>query len=287
MPTEDYITDLYDYLDRDWSSYGKLRRFKTKQEIYDTAEEYFKTHKDTAWMLSNTIYLDKEVDKYISTRKIEMDSEWKNLSYLWERLYDKLLDAIDKELEKYDDEIFEAHNLKMHEAFYESCNYEHWDDLFYNCMEWWYEDFQYQLKEELGQYFDWNKQVEYIGRTSSFYLGNRHTDSNHSVDIADEMLSDIVNSLPNNCDGAYVSEVWDTRRLELYDRGWDKDGLTDEEVMEKCIDQIIKELPEEIESRLHDQKVIREVLKEYKDNQVQWFKDYVADRAEYDEVFNS
>lgn len=63
--------------------------------------------------------------------------------------------------------------------------------------------------------------------------------------------------------------------------------LTDEEVMEKCVDQIIKELPEEIESRLHDQKVIREVLKEYKDNQVQWFKDYVADRAEYDEVFNS
>jgi hypothetical protein len=101
------------------------------------------------------------------------------------------------------------------------------------------------------------------------------------------MLSDIVNALPNNCDGAYVSEVWGTRRLELYDRGWDKDGLTDEEVMEKCVDQIIKELPEEIESRLHDQKVIREVLKEYKDNQVQWFKDYVADRAEYDEVFNS
>jgi len=75
MQTEDYITDLYDFLDRNRFNYGELRRFKTRQEIYDTAEEYFKTHKDTAWMLSNTIYLDKEVDKYISTRKIEMDSE--------------------------------------------------------------------------------------------------------------------------------------------------------------------------------------------------------------------
>lgn len=287
MQTEDYITDLYDYLDRDWSSYGKLRRFKTKQEIIDTACNYFQAHKDIAWMLRQTINIDKEVDIYIAKRKIEMDSEWKNLSYLWERLYDKLLDAIDKELEKYDDEIFEAHNLKMHDAFYEAGNYEHWDELFYNCMEFWYDDFQYKLKEELGQFFDWYKQIEQIGRTSSFYLGNRHTDSNHSVDIADEMLSDIINALPNNYDGAYVSEVWGTRRLELYDRGWDKDGLTDEEVMEKCVDQIIKELPEEIESRLHDQKVIREVLKEYKDNQVQWFKDYVADRAEYDEVFIS
>jgi hypothetical protein len=75
MPTEDYITDLYDYLDRDWSSYGKLRRFKTKQEIIDTACHYFQAHKDIAWMLRQTINIDKEIDIYIAKRKIEMDSE--------------------------------------------------------------------------------------------------------------------------------------------------------------------------------------------------------------------
>jgi hypothetical protein len=34
----------------------------------------------------------------------------------------------------------------------------------------WYEQFQDTLKEELGQYFDWNKQIDQIGWTSSFYL---------------------------------------------------------------------------------------------------------------------
>jgi hypothetical protein len=37
-------------------------------------------------------------------------------------------------------------------------------------MEDWYNQFQDTLKEELGQYFDWWKQIEQIGRTSSFYL---------------------------------------------------------------------------------------------------------------------
>lgn len=288
MPTEDYITDLYDYLDRDWSSYGKLRRFKTRQEIYDTAEEYFRTHKDTAWMLSNTIYLDKEVDEYISTRRMELDTEGNIVSYLWERMYQKLYDAVENELKKYDDEIFKAHNLKMYDAFYESGNYEHGDELFYNCMEWWYEDFQYQLKEELGQYFDWWKQIDQIGRTSSFYLWRRHYDSNGKWYLEDDIIDDVTKYLPNDCNGSTVDYDYNqTERLVLRDRWYNEENMSDEDILELTTDKIIEQLPEYIEWLLHDQKVIREVLKEYKDNQVQWFKDYVADRAEYDEVFES
>ena len=288
MPTEDYITDLYDYLDRDWSSYGKLRRFKTRQEIYDTAEEYFRTHKDTAWMLSNTIYLDKEVDEYISTRRMELDTEGNIVSYLWERMYQKLYDAVENELKKYDDEIFKAHNLKMYDAFYESGNYEHWDELFNRCMEDWYDQFQDTLKEELGQYFDWWKQIDQIGRTSSFYLWGRHYDSNGKWYLEDDIIDDVTKYLPNDCNGSTVDYDYNqTERLVLRDRWYNEENMSDEDILELTTDKIIEQLPEYIEWLLHDQKVIREVLKEYKDNQVQWFKDYVADRAEYDEVFES
>ncbi len=204
---------------------------------------------------------------------------------VWEKMYQKLFDTVNGMLKWYNQDLFESHNLKMYDAFYESGNYENGAELFERCMEDWWYDFNQSLKDE-G--IDFEKQIERIGRTSSFYLGRWHTEHWWSRDnIVDEMIDELLDEVYTWW--ASLDKNQDTDEIELYSRWRDEslDKYTDDELIEKLVDEVIEYAPKRIGDLLHNQVVMLWLIDDYKVNQVTRFNERVADRAEYDEVFNS
>ena len=198
-----------------------------------------------------------------------------------QELYEKLRDKVMNVMNEYPKEMFTSHNLKAYEAFNASCKYEKWDELFWK----WCDDEFYNFTEDLKvEWIDFNKQIEQVGRTSSFYLGNRHCDLWHYYsyswtyeDMCQEMLEKITDYYTKN--NASLDIIDD--RVELYSRWYNDESMTDEDILNDLVSSLCEDMERVVEWELRKQKVMYELLKEYKDNQVKSFEQRVADYAYY------
>lgn len=286
MLTENIKEELFDHLDYNYSMYGERRRFKTQKEIYECAIQYLKEHLSDEELLKNCRDVDAMVQEYINDNLIKVDADGNIESYLWERLYEQIRDKITSIVSsKYPIEIFGMHNLKMYKASHKCWNLDTTDkkkeEIREMCMQDWYDQFMYTLKDEFWEYFDFWKQVEQVGRTSSFYLWKWHEWYNRWFDdIVMEILEDILDDVIDGTEWASV-QIVDENRIELYNHWYSWKPYT--EILQMCADKILEDLEKDVDYRLKEQKIIYEELKYYKDNQERLFDERVADYAYYED----
>ena len=220
------------------------------------------------------------------------DSKKESLLY---PLIDKVCDELDKGftdtvayLQKNDD-AFQMMNLKLHDAsFYAYKDLENdypalykatiddETDLFYRFVEDSYDQFEEWIKENFkGKEFrDFTIPV---GRTSSFYLGDNNVEHSNRYGDGGKIL--VESTLENLLDEEYgyyncgfpLTEEGKIDRQKFYD-----DFRT---YMEESFDEIVYvasgEFKEAVEYRYEDAVKIYDYIKDFKENQVKYFKSWL------------
>lgn len=188
------------------------------------------------------------------------------------------------------EEAFGSMNLKLYDAFYyfgsdemkeefpltyKNNNSREYDDFYWFCEDS-YRLFEEDLKENLG--IDFSEMQNYIDKTSSFYLHDCNIideDRNGDIDYS-YAISEFVNYYCNNQYGNFISF---NKNLKI---------LVNECVPAECedeIDYIINDLYNDVVNYCKDIITVYEIIKNFKDNQVEYFKEYLEcqeERLEYE-----
>ena len=202
-------------------------------------------------------------------------------SYIYQttkELLQKEIDACIKLLkdsrEKWDEQL----DLKLHDACMANIDFEHndakitFDDnaqtrWFYDFCETSYDWFVEDLKEAKG--IDFDKLKEQVGHTSKFYLGNLHENTNCAP--AGRFWVYVL---------ASASETFDNGEIVLHDDLTINDDDFEGEDVEQDVAEmleVLKYLRKEVEATLDPIIFAYDTIKDFKDNQVENFREYVRD----------
>lgn len=143
--------------------------------------------------------------------------------------------------------------MSEHGLFYWFCDRE------YDCYKEWAE----------GHNIDLNKIMKYVGRTSSFYLTDLHSNYYYGMDC---LLYDFINNVASdyyiNIDKKTLELSIDEFRVEDDEEDW-----THDEAMED-LKLIAEDLYNYVVEELKDAKIVADFIDNYMDNQVEVFKEY-------------
>ena len=184
------------------------------------------------------------------------------------------------------EEAFQSMNLKLYDAFYyfgsdemkeefplvyENNNGREYDDFYWFCEDN-YDMFKEDLQESFG--IDFSEMQNYIGRTSSFYLhdGNNicfdkygNVDYNTSIDW---FISNLYGLEYINLENGFIYLNEDDYEEE------------ERELIENDLDYIINEFYNDVVNYCKDIVTVYEIIKNFKDNQVKYFKEYLECQEE-------
>lgn len=187
------------------------------------------------------------------------------------------------------EEAFQSMNLKLYDAFYYFMSDEmkkefplaysdnegrnECDDFYFFC-----EDSYNMFKEDLEMNFgiDFSEMQNYIGRTSSFYLHDSSIveleNNNHKYEgiYFDGTIYQAIDYYFNNEYGNYIG-IKDCKVIV------DNDNL---ENCEEEIDYIINNLYNDVLNYCKDIITVYEIIKNFKNNQVKYFKEYLECQEE-------
>ena len=140
-------------------------------------------------------------------------------------------------------------------------------ELFYSFCQDAFSTFQDMTFEDMEHYIDFSDIVDYIGRTSSFYLTEMHNDYKNKFavalyHIASDLISDIELKTENN-----MVKVDFEQTMEFYD--------DDYEHLAVDLTYIIDGLVEHIENILKDVKMAYNYIENFKKQQEEMFTKYV------------
>lgn len=191
--------------------------------------------------------------------------------------------------------MFESMNLKLHYAAtldlakYPLCKkYQQENDcnLFQDFCNISYDLFVEDLKENFN--IDWSETHFYIARTSSFYLYDFYATYNQTLQI-DEMIYNFYNKYIGNNDFQDLTINLkinsDDLKLEIEFQEYDIENNYDydEEDMEEisiALDYFIEDFYNDFINHCKDIEIVYKQIKDFKDNQVQYFEDYLKNFEE-------
>lgn len=212
-----------------------------------------------------------------------MNIELTTNSYIFQsakRLLQKELDKCFKLLKDNEEKWNNYMDLKLHYACTENVDFEHYDAKitfdnevqsrwFYTFCDDMHEQFLNDLMTVKG--IDFNELKDNIGRTSSFYLGKLHNNEKDkyccalteaSYEFATYYGDELTFS--ENENGIYLTI---------------SDDIADEEI-EKTVNDML-EMTEviysDLKNKLDEIIYVYDYIKDFKDNQIEYFKDYVKD----------
>lgn len=193
------------------------------------------------------------------------------------RLAEEALNRCFKKLKENEKKWNESLNLKL----YDCCGMNEFEteygkivlnddvasDAFYTFCESSYDMMLEDLKENNS--INFVDIADYIGRTSSFYIGKAHNNEKDKYTVALAMLSDTW----NNSDVEHLeTEKGFTIRDDVF--------LENEDDIEQYINDMLdiaQNVEKEFEEAFHEIEVVYDYITSFKENQVEYFKDYVLD----------
>lgn len=173
---------------------------------------------------------------------------------------------------KQNKEMFDYMDLKLHDVSYYyytemekdfPLTYESDKDIFYTFCEDSYDTMVEMLNE--AHFIDFDKMRHQVGRTSKFYLHNWY-----DKDI-DFMLYNILSD---------ISVWWYTDYINIYNGVVSADENEEKEAIEP-LEYLATDFYKDFMDAIEDIKIVYNYIKDFKDNQVGYFKDYVQDNEEY------
>lgn len=183
-------------------------------------------------------------------------------------------------IRKYDSEAFEAHDLKCYDAFYhydERFTEEEMNENFDLFCDREYEDFTEDVKEEMN-WWTFDELIERIWRSSSFYCWKYTDDYVYNWGMLYDIINDEVRDLLI-LDHWYRIEVYnDELIISKFDWGWEE--IENEEIENILIENVIEDLEDEVKYRVEKQVKLWEILKWYKEKELEHYKDFLDYRFE-------
>lgn len=209
-----------------------------------------------------------------------MNIELTTNSYIFQsakRLLQKELDKCFKLLKDNEEKWNDYMDLKLHYACTEDISFEHndatisfdskaQDDWFNFFCEDSYNLFLEDIKESKG--IDFDELRDNVGRTSSFYLGKLH---NNEKDKYCRALSEA--SYEFNITNLEFNE--DENGIHFIDN--DLSGYEDVEDAVNGMLALVETMYDDLKDKLDEIIYVYDYIKNFKDNQVEYFKDYVKD----------
>lgn len=212
-----------------------------------------------------------------------MNIELTTNSYIFQsakRLLQKELDKCFKLLKDNEEKWNDYMDLKLHYACTENVDFEHYDAKitfdnevqsrwFYTFCEDMFEQFLNNLMTDKG--IDFKDIRDNIGRTSSFYLGKLHNTEKDKYSCA--LAEASYDFATYNGDELIFSENENGIYLTV------SDDIADERIEETVSDML--EMTEaiyfDLKIKLDEIIYVYDYIKDFKDNQVEYFKDYVKE----------
>lgn len=217
---------------------------------------------------------------------IELKQKLQNKLNLANEQFTKVVNYINENID-----MFESMNLKLYHAAcldlakYPLCKkyqQENDYDLFQDFCNISYEMTIQDLKENFN--INFHEMQNHIGRTSSFYLYDFYATYNRSLQI-DEMIYNFYNNNIQNNDFQNLTINSEDLKLEIEFQEYDIENnySYDEEDMEEisiALDYFIEDFYNDFINHCKDIKIVYIEIKSFKDNQVQYFEDYLQNFEE-------
>lgn len=209
-----------------------------------------------------------------------MNIELTTNSYIFQsakRLLQKELDKCFKLLKDNEEKWNCYMDLKLHYASTENVDFEHYDAkiTFDNEVQsrWFYTFCDDMLEQFLNDLMtvkgiDFNELKDNIGRTSSFYLGKLHNNEKDKYSCA---LTEA--SYEFNITNLEFNE--DENGIHFIDN--DLSGYEDIEDTVNGMLALVETMYDDLKDKLDEIIYVYDYIKDFKDNQVEYFKDYVKD----------
>jgi hypothetical protein len=209
-----------------------------------------------------------------------MNIELTTNSYIFQsakRLLQKELDKCFKLLKDNEEKWNCYMDLKLHYASTENVDFEHYDAkiTFDNEVQsrWFYTFCDDMLEQFLNDLMtvkgiDFNELKDNIGRTSSFYLGKLHNTGKDKYSCA---LTEA--SYEFNITNLEFNE--DENGIHFIDN--DLSGYEDVEDAVNGMLALVETMYDDLKDKLDEIIYVYDYIKDFKDNQVEYFKDYVKD----------
>lgn len=210
-----------------------------------------------------------------------MNIELTTNSYIFQsakRLLQKELDKCFKLLKDNEEKWNNYMDLKLHYACTENVDFEHYDAKitfdnevqnrwFYTFCDNMFEQFLNNLMTDKG--IDFKDISDYIGRTSSFYLGKLHNTEKdkYSCALAEASYEFNMTNLEFNEDENGIHFI-------------DNDLSGYEEDIEETVNAmltLVETMYDDLKNELDEIIYVYDYIKDFKDNQVEYFKEYVKD----------
>jgi hypothetical protein len=193
------------------------------------------------------------------------------------RLAEEALNRCYKRLKENEKKWNESLNLKLYDCFGMNeietdfgkivLNDDVASSAFYTFCELSYDNMLEDLKE--NDNINFVDIADYIGRTSSFYIGKAHNDYKDKFTVALAELSDTWRET--------LVEHLETENGFTIRDDVDLNGEDDaEQYMNDMLD-IAQNVEREFEEAFHEIEVVYDYITNFKENQVEYFKDYVLD----------
>jgi hypothetical protein len=193
------------------------------------------------------------------------------------RLAEEALNRCFKKLKENEKKWNESLNLKLYDCYgmneFETdfgkivLNDEVASNAFYTFCESSYDMMVEDLKESYN--INFADIADYIGRTSSFYIGKANNNEKDKYTVALARLSDTWN---NSCVEHLETENGFTIREDIF--------LDSEDDIEQYINDMLdiaQNVEREFEEAFHKIEVVYDYITDFKEHQVEYFKDYVLD----------
>lgn len=209
-----------------------------------------------------------------------MNIELTTNSYIFQsakRLLQKELDKCFKLLKDNEEKWNNYMDLKLHYACTENVDFEHYDAkiTFDNEVQsrWFYTFCDDMLEQFLNDLMtvkgiDFNELKDNIGRTSSFYLGKLHNTEKDKYSCA-------------LCEASYEFNITnlkfneDENGIHFIDN--DLSGYEDVEDAVNGMLALVETMYDDLKNKLDEIIYVYDYIKDFKDNQIEYFKDYVKD----------
>lgn len=187
------------------------------------------------------------------------------------------------------EEAFQSMNLKLYDAFYyfmsdemekefpltyaDNAGRNEYDDFYFFCEDN-YDMFKEDLQESFG--IDFSKMCYYIGGTSSFYL----YDDTIELDRYDDIDIDVTieNFICEYYNDNYCNIENGSIKIDEY--YIDNEDIDYSEEIENELDYIISDLYNDVVNYCKDIITVYEIIKNFKDNQVKYFEEYLECQEE-------
>lgn len=209
-----------------------------------------------------------------------MNIELTTNSYIFQsakRLLQKELDKCFKLLKDNEEKWNNYMDLKLHYACTENVDFEHYDAKitfdnevqsrwFYTFCDDMFEQFLNNLMTDKG--IDFKELRDNIGRTSSFYLGKLHNTEKdkYSCALAEASYEFNITNLEFN---------EDENGIHFIDN--DLSGYEDIEDTVNGMLALVETMYDDLKDKLDEIIYVYDYIKDFKDNQIEYFKDYVKE----------